>query len=279
MALSLRAGAAVVWSDPQPFEPDEQLRTYHREMLTPFGIEVDEQLLRRSSNVGFPELAEAALREMAHPVVSPDMLILAYGLPDIYPLKSTTSYLNHLLGGGSRSFAVSEQGLRAPFTALRIADAYVRAGQYANLALFVCDQTTLPYHDPLVHDTPLVDSAAVLYFDTTAGPAYRFAGTTRSAAGPEAAIKPYLSTVDSERALLVAGPWIPEQPVDSMAPHVHRVQPGTYCTSVWLALARNHEAWARDFDALVLCDTDPRTGISQAALLHRAPSAVEEPRP
>ncbi|HEX6686250.1 MAG TPA: hypothetical protein VF062_25990 [Candidatus Limnocylindrales bacterium] len=278
MALSLRAGSALVWSDPQPFEPDDQLRIYHREMLTPFGIEVDEELLRRSSNVGFPELAEAALRGMTHPIVNPDLLILAYGLPDIYPLKSTTSYLNHLLGGGSRSFAVSEQGLRAPFTALHIADAFVRAGRYASLALFVCDQTTLPYHDPVVHDTPLVDSAAVLYFDNTADAAFRFAGTTRAAAGPEAAIKPYLSCVDPERMLLVVGPWVPEQPVESLVPHIHRVEPGTYCTSVWLALARHHERWAQDFDALVLCDTDPRTGISQAALLHHVPSAVEEPR-
>jgi hypothetical protein len=277
MALSLRAGSALVWSDPQPFEPDEQLRIYHHEMLTPFGVEVDEELLRRSTNVGFPELAEAALRGMTEPVVNPDLLILAYGLPDIYPLKSTTSYLNHLLGGRSRSFAVSEQGLRAPFTALRIADAYVRAGRYASLALFVCDQTTLPYHDPLVHDTPLVDAAAVLFFDTASDAAFRFVGTTRSAAGPEAVIKPYLSLVDPERTLLVVGPWVPEQPVDSLAPNIHRVQPGTYCTSVWLALARHHELWARDFDAIVLCDTDPRTGISQAALLHHVPTAVEEP--
>ena len=278
MALSLRAGSGLVWSDPQPFEPDEQLRIYHREMLTPFGIEVDEALLRRSTNVGFPELTAAALRGMTHPIVHPDLLILAYGLPDMYPLKSTTSYLNHLLGGRSRSFAISEQGLRAPFTALHVADAYVRAGQYASLALFVCDQTTLPYHDPVVHDTPLVDSAVVLYFDDTADAAFRYAGTTRATAGPEAAIKPYLSFVDPERMLLVVGPWVPEQPVDSLAPHIHRVPPGTYCTSVWLALARHHERWARDFDALVLCDTDPRSGISQAALLHQVLSAGEEPR-
>ncbi len=277
MALSLRAGSALVWSDPQPFEPDDQLMIYHREMLTPFGVEVDEDLLRRSTSVGFPELAEAALRAMTHPIASPDLLILAYGLPDIYPLKSTTSYLNNLLGGGSRSFAVSEQGLRAPFTALHIADAYVRAGQYANLALFVCDQTTLPYHDPLVHDTPLVDSAAVLYFDNAEGAAFQFAGTTRTTAGPEAAIKPYLSLADPERLLLVIGPWVSEHSVDSLTPHIHRVQAGTYCTSVWLALASHHERWAQDFDALVLCDTDPRTGVSQAALLHHAPSAVEEP--
>jgi hypothetical protein len=114
------------------------------------------------ANVGFIQLAEAVLREMAPPIASPDLLILAYALPDLHPLKSTTTYLNYLLGGESRSFAVAEQGLRAPFTALRIADAYVRAVRYANLALFICDQTTLPYYDPVVHDTPLADGALAL---------------------------------------------------------------------------------------------------------------------
>ncbi len=49
-------------------------------------------------------------------------------------------------------------------------------------------------------------------------------------------------------------------------PH-HRVAPGSYCTSLWLDLARHHERWAAEHDAIVLCDTDPRTGRSHAALL------------
>jgi hypothetical protein len=267
--LSLRAAAGTVWSQPQPYQPDPRLSTYHREMLAPFGVEVDEERLRNSPNVSFSLLAEAVLAPLSATVTQPDLLILAYGLPDLYPLKSTTAYLNNLLGDRSRSFAVAEQGLRAPFTALRIADAYVRAGRYSDLALFVCEQTSLPYHDPLVHETPLRDSAVLLYFDNSAEGAFRFLGTTRGAAGtgPETVVKPYLSYADSERTLLVTGPWVAQEPTASLVPHVHRVSPGTYCTSTWLDLARHHENWAREFDAVVLCDTDPRTGLSQAALL------------
>lgn len=269
--LSLRAAAGTVWSRSQPYQPDPRLSTYHREMLAPFGVEVDEERLRRSPNVCFSQLAEAVLAPLSTVVTQPDLLILAYGLPDLYPLKSTTSYLNHLLGDRSRSFAVAEQGLRAPFTALRIADAYARAGRYADVALFVCEQTTLPYHDPLVHDTPLRDSAVLLYFDDSAEGAFRFAGTTRGAvgAGAETVVKPYLSSVDVDRTLLVTGPWVPPEAAAALVPHVHRSAPGTYCTSTWLDLARHHEDWAREFDAVVLCDTDPRTGLSQAALLSR----------
>jgi hypothetical protein len=273
MALSLLAASGLVWSEPRPYQPDRRVIAHHREMLAPFAVEVDEDRLQRSANVGFPHLAKAALERLSPPVTEPDLLILAHGLPDIYPLKSTTAYLNHLLGGHSRTFAVTEQGLRAPFTALRIADAYNRAERYADVALFVCDQTTLPYHDSLVHDTPLADSAVLLYFGTSADGWFQYGGTASGSAGadPEAVIKPYLSHADPERTLLVAGSWLSD-PITSIAPHVHRVPPGTYCTGPWLDLARHHEIWARQFDAIVLCDTDPRTGRSQAALLHRTPS-------
>jgi hypothetical protein len=275
MTLSLRAAAGLVWSQPVPYEPDPRMSTYHEEMLTPFGVAVDEDRLRTGTNVGFTQLAEAVLREMAPPIANPDLLILAYALPDLHPLKSTSSALNHLLGGGSRSFAVAEQGLRAPFTALRIADAYVRAGRYANLALFICDQTTLPYYDPVVHDTPLADSAVLLYFDDTGTGDLWFGGTIRGAvgAGPDTVVKPYLSDVDMNRTLVVLGPWAPAEPLESMVPNLHRVPAGTYCTSVWLDLARHRETWAGQYDALVLCDTDPRSGLCQAALLHRRPAA------
>lgn len=271
MTLSLRAAAGLVWSQPVPYQPDPRMITYHEEMLTPFGVAVDEDRLRKGTNVGFTQLAEAVLREIAPPIANPDLLILAYGLPDLHPLKSTTSYLNYLLGGGSRSFAVAEQGLRAPFTALRIADAYVRAGRYADLALFICDQTTLPYYDPVVHDTALADSAVLLYFDDTETGDLWFGGTTRGAAGagPDSVVKPYLSDVDINRTLVVLGPWAAAEPLESMVPNVRRVPAGTYCTSVWLDLARHQETWVDQYEALVLCDTDPRTGLCQAALLRR----------
>ncbi|GAB3845564.1 hypothetical protein GCM10029963_24040 [Micromonospora andamanensis] len=160
MSLTLRGAAALVRPDDLPYEPDEALLAYHRDLLAPYGIEVDEDLMKQSRNIGFRELAEELMDRCPSPFGPPDLLILAYGLPDRYPLKTVTTRLNALFGGRSHSFAVSEQGLQAPFTALRVADAYTRSGKKASLALFVCEQTTLPYRDPLVHDTPCWTAAS-----------------------------------------------------------------------------------------------------------------------
>jgi hypothetical protein len=269
MALSLRAAAGIVHRNGNPYQPDERVTAYHREMLAQFGAEVDEELLKRSPNIGYPQLCEEVLAALPVRCRDPDLLLLAYGLPDMFPLKSTTAHLNFLLGGGSRSFAVSEQGLRAPFTALRIADAYARSGRCASLALFICDQTTLPCHDPIVHDTPLVDSAVLLYFDDRGGglayqPGSRPDGTRRLGELLAAA----MTGLDAARTLVVAGSWVDDAELAPAGPNVHRAAPGTYCTGVWLDLARHHEAWSRTYQHLVLCDTDPRSGRSQTAILY-----------
>lgn len=271
MPLSLHAAAAVVRRDTKPYEPDAVLDAYHRELLAPFGIKVDDELLKRSPHIGFSELAADALAALPQRITDPDLLILSYGLPDSYPLKSTTSNLNHVLGGGSRSFAVCEQGLHAPFTALRIGDAFARSGRCSSLALFVCEQTTLPYHDPLVHDTPLTNSAALLYFGSSDGWQFR----QSRVAGPGESLGRLVATLLGDpadgHALVVAGPWASRQDLDVVAAPIHYVAPGSYCTSVWLDLARQYRSWAETYDVLVLCDTDPRTGRSQAALMRKAP--------
>lgn len=53
---------------------------------------------------------------------------------------------------------------------------------------------------------------------------------------------------------------------------MHRVAPGSYCTSLWLELADHWQEWQRDFRRIVLCDTDPRSGRSHVALF-AAPAA------
>ena len=273
MPLSLRFAAPVVRRDANPYEPDDDLTTYWRELLAPFGIEADEALLAASPNIGFAELAEETLRRV--PAIDPDLLLLAYALPDLHPLKSVTAHLNHLLGGRSRCFAISEQGLRAPYTALRVADAFARSGRCQSLALFVCEQTTLAYRDDLVHGTPLVDSAALLYFDRTGGFAFRY---TAAGSGAEvgALAAAALERSGSGPALVVAGPWVDPRQLDVLDAKVQPCPPGTYCTSVWLEMAGNHDVWADSYRSVVLCDTDPRSGQAQVALFDLDPGGCDD---
>jgi hypothetical protein len=283
--LVLRTASAVIRRDGNPYQHDDELNIYHRDLLALFGLDVDEDLLRRSRNIGFSELAEQALRGVPQPIADPDLLVLAYGLPDLEPLRTASAYLNHLMGGHSRSFAVSDQGMRSPFTALRIADGYARSGRCASLALFVCEQTTLPYHDPLVHDRPMVDSAALLYFDQggdgDAGFALRAVRTGRPGEELGELLASLLAEygAGSDPPLVVCGPWSDPSRLAPLGLPVHRAGPGTYCTGVWLELARHHRAWTGRYPAVVLCDTDPRTGHCHAGLLRLSPTAGSAPIP
>jgi hypothetical protein len=250
MTLSLQAASAFVADYRNPYQRDDWLVSYQQDLLAPFGVPFDEKFLKQGANIGFQELSERALDGLGERP-KPDLVIVAHGLPDHYPFRSIGGHVDKLVGGGSENFAISDQGLRAPFTALRVGAAYARSGRCRLLALVVVEQSTFGHDEPLARDGKLADSAAVLLFGQ--GP-----GTWEIAAGDPA---------EGERVLVVAGPWT--DPARFAGTPVHRVAPGSYCTSVWLDLARHHEEWARDHDAIVLCDTDPRTGRSHAALLRR----------
>jgi hypothetical protein len=273
MSLSLRAAAGYVADYRNPYEPDEDLNIWQRDLAELFGVPFEEARLASGRNIGFTELAEHALRAMPVTVLRPDMIVVAHGLPDWRPFNTMSVYLDYLLGTGARNFAVSEQGLRAPFTALRIGDAYARSGRCRSLALLVVEQTTLAYHLPLVHDTPLTDSAALFLFGAAGEGTWDLAGG-RPGTDAGTLIRDAAAGLPADDVLVVGGPWVDQEALAANDFAVHRVESGSYCTSVWLALAREHERWAQRYRALVLCDTDPRTGQSQAVLL-RTPDLRE----
>ncbi|QKW13537.1 hypothetical protein [Verrucosispora sp. NA02020] len=274
MPLSLTSATALVRRDRLPPATDDDRDAIQRDILRPFGVRPDPGRLAQAANVGFTELAEDLLREL--PIDSPDLLIFAYGIPDPSSLKHVTPYVNHLLGDRSHSFAISEQGLRAPYTALKVADAYARSGRCASLALFVCEQNSLPYHDPFVTDHELTNSGALLVFGGGGG--WEFVGTApvSSTSGLGRLIGAMTTGSGVDSTLVVAGPWVDAGTLAALGLPVHRVDAGSYCTGVWRELARSHRAWADEYRTLVLCDTDPRTGRSQAGLLRRRASTAPE---
>jgi hypothetical protein len=266
MTLSLSTASVSVRTDTLPFQMDSERDALQRYVLDPFGVDLDVERLRRSPNIGYAELTDDVINAFPRPIDSPDLLIFSYAIPDAFSVSAITPRLNQLLGGRSHSFSVCEQGLRAPFTALRIADAYARSGRCATLALFVCEQGTVHHADPFIDDNPLVNSAALLYFGDNGG--YEFIGTRASRPGADLA--ELVSSVTAGRSarstLLVVGPWTAPDRLAATGLPVHGCEPGFYCTSVWLAFARHHEEWSRTYHHIALCDTDPRTGRGQVAL-------------
>ena len=267
MALRLRTAGAVIRPPSQQYQLDEEIVRYYRDLLGQYGSELDEDLARRGTNNAFADLAERALRASPGPVQdstaqgSPDLLVLAYALHDLHPLTTVSARLNHQLGGRSRNFAVSEQGLGAPFTALRIAQSYARSGRCGSAALFVLEQATYLYPVPFASEHGLTDSGVYLLFAQD-GDGWEASGmyTERDPGG----LRRLLRTMPAG-SLIVAGPWTDPAVLDGTGLSCHRVPPGSYGTSVWAALASHYQQWAGQYRHLVLCDTDVRRGVSRVA--------------
>lgn len=260
-ALALRAATAVrAPAGPGPGEDDPALLAYFTDLLGPFGQKPDQDLYRGGAHLHHRDLVDLLLADPAVAAARPELAIVTHALPDLAPFTATAPYLTARLGGRATNFALTEQGLAAPFTALRVAAAYQRAGQATEVVIAVLEQTTLPTPYPLAG---LTDSAALLVLRADAGPGPRFAGA-QSTDDAGRALAARLDGPDADHTLVVLGPHVTDGIPDH--PAVHRAAPGSYCTGVWLELARHWQEWQHTHRRIVLCDTDPRTGRTHLAV-------------
>ncbi|MEU4180557.1 hypothetical protein [Streptomyces sp. NPDC026589] len=261
---TVAASSAVRAPDGRPFHEDSAVLGFYRDLVEPFGSTVDERLLRDGRNVFHKDLVDRLVGSEDIDGAA-DLVVVTHALPDVHPFTAVASHLNMLLGGGAQSFSISEQGLAAPFTALRIIAAFQRGGRSERAVLAVLEQTTLPTPHPLVDAGGLVDSGALLVLERGEGPGV---GGVESFDDEEATAARLgeLASDGGADTLIVLGPWVPEQApgVEALS---HRVAPGSYCTSVWLDLAQHWQEWQRDHRRVVLCDIDPLSGSGHLALL------------
>ncbi|MFJ6011992.1 hypothetical protein [Streptomyces sp. NPDC092952] len=260
--LTMKAAAAVrAPAGTPPADPTTSL-AYFQDLLDPFGVKPDEELLRAGSQVTHRRLADLLADADGVRESRPQLLVVTHALPDVVPFTAVAPHLTERLGGEAVNFAIGQQGLAAPFTALRIAAAYHRAGRAAEVVVAVLEQTTLPTRFPLVHDTPLTDTAAALVLGP--GGDGRGPGLTRVTTVPTPAAA-CAREGDAHGTLFVLGPWAADVEVPPGA-DLHRAPSGTYCTGVWLELAEHWRQWWGTYREVVLCETDPRDGRTHVAV-------------
>lgn len=270
MTASVRAACSVVAPPGRPYRHHPPTSAFYRDLLAPFNATFDEGLLRAGRNVFHQDLVDRLIEDGQMRSCAPELIIVSYALPDVHPFTTVASHLNMLVGGGTAtSFGISEHGLAAPFTALRIATSFAGAGRCQEVLIAVLEQTTLPEWFPLVHDNALVDSGVLLVLGTSDG--LRVTGVETSA-DPERTTSRLaeLAGKDPERTLLVLGPWVAESGLGERF-NCQQADPGCYGTSVWLVLAAQWQAWQGSYDTVVLCDTEPRTGEGHLAILRSEP--------
>ncbi|MER6030919.1 hypothetical protein [Streptomyces sp. NPDC001851] len=267
---TLTASSVVVSPDGGPFHDDPAILGFYRDLAEPFGATVDEQRLRSGRNVFHKDLVDRLVQSEELSGATADLVVVTHALPDVHPFTAVASHLNMRLGGGAQSFSISEQGLAAPFTALRIISAYQRGGRSRSAALAVLEQTTLPTPHPLVDSGELTDSGVLLLLKNGEGLQADTVESSDDAGATLARLRELAA--GGPDTLLVTGPWVQERDFGGTA-RVHRVAPGSYCTSVWLDLARHWRQWQRDHRLVVLCDVDPLSGSGHLAVLHSTGTA------
>ncbi|MEV4490107.1 hypothetical protein AB0K04_08320 [Micromonospora coxensis] len=87
----------------------------------------------------FTDLVRPLVAEIADTPV--DLIVLAHVTPDAEP-GWPASFLTGALPGEPLAFAVADQGVAAPFTALRVATAYARADRFDRVLVVLLDQGT-----------------------------------------------------------------------------------------------------------------------------------------
>ncbi|WP_405431607.1 hypothetical protein [Streptomyces anulatus] len=153
---TVAASSAVRAPDGRPFHEDPGVLGFYRDLVEPFGSTVDEQSLRDGRNVFHKYLVDQLVGSEDIDGAA-DLVVVTHALPDVHPFTAVASHLNMLLGGGAQSFSISEQGLAAPFTALRIIAAFQRGGRSERAVLAVLEQTTLPRVEARSHRVVLCD--------------------------------------------------------------------------------------------------------------------------
>lgn len=265
MTLTLRAASTVVSPPARPFWLGTEAIGYFRELHEPFGVEVDESLLRSGTNISHADLFELLVQdeEVLKAAQGSDFVTIAYALPDLHPFKTVSSHAHRMFGGTGQNYAISEQGSAAPFTALRIARSHHRSERCGKVALMVLEQTTLPAHDAFVHGLDLTDSGALLVFEEGDGLALsridevRVQGPGETARELGRKVAEWVDGTDPSRTMVVLGPWDDDVATpDGVA--VHRTARTSYCTALWLALGAHWESWSHEYEQIILCQQDPR---------------------
>ncbi|WP_146002847.1 hypothetical protein [Telmatospirillum siberiense] len=240
---------------------DQATIDFYRDLVQPFGRSVDEDLLSRGGGIQHRDIIDDLIRDDF--AYRPDLIVIAHALPDLLPFTVVGPYLDHRLNGGATCFGISQQGLGAPFTALRTALGYHRVSRSRLAVIAILEQTTLPSRHPVAEERELLDSGVILVLSEDAG----FPISQVLLLDPETPVRSSITRhIDKEAGatLVILGASVDAGDLDCT---VQRADARHYCTGVWVALSQASSRLRDTFSTIILCDTDPVSGASYIAVL------------
>ena len=271
---SLRGGLRIgraerrIFGGSSELATDPSMRPYLSAMIGPYGLALREDVFEAAAGHSYGEMAEPLIEALVgadHPV---DVLAVAHAIHDVRLGQSTATYLSGRCPGDPLAFAVCDQGVAAPFSALRTLHAYAVTGACRRALLLVVEQSALHYE--------LAEPARVP--DRHAAVAFLLDGPTEAGQEPVTVRQHTVDTPDRVGDVLaaeltelrpgdgpgttlilgsdLAGDWTGHPGVDEVV-----VAPeGQPCTGVWWELSTRLPAWLAQGRRVVLAEHDPLLG-------------------
>ncbi|WP_143229260.1 2-hydroxy-acid oxidase [Actinophytocola xanthii] len=267
--LALRRVARRSEDTDSPLAAHPALRPYLADLAAARGLALREEVL--GTGQAYAELAATLVEAVTSPEEPVDLLVLAYGVPDVQPGRNTALRLAEHCPGRPLAFAVCDQGPAAAFTALRVAAEFAATGACARAVLVVAEQAALPY--PLATPAPMPDRHAAVALLLETGPA-PVDVRSHPALPPEAVgavLAAEVAELVGERdgVRLVLGPGVDVGPETGVGPDVLRAAAGQPYTGTWARLAEGEPG-----AFLVVADYDPVLGYLCVAGFEKSPRPV-----
>ncbi|MBB5874096.1 4-hydroxymandelate oxidase [Allocatelliglobosispora scoriae] len=241
---SLRIAAVRRRSFTGEGEGSPRLQQYTEDLARPYGVGVREDVLARS-HTSYAAMSDAMVADLVPEASPPDLIVIAYTVPEIDPRRCVTTRLNQHSAGDPFGFAVSDQGTAAPFTALALIGEHLAAGLAHRAVLIVVEQGDVPYETPPGTVVPGQDTAVALLLE--AAGSHRVTALRRRTG---VALSDVDAMVAAELAALPDGPSL----VTVIGPD--RVVADMVCTAPWWTLTEELGAAGRT----VVVDHDPDLG-------------------
>jgi hypothetical protein len=259
LRLALTRAEQLEFGDGTPYP--RAYRERYVDVLGLYGMRPETAGGPQQGRNSFTDMALAALGRLGPAERQADLVIIAHATPDAEPGWAACT-LSERLAQAPLAFAVSDQGSAAPFTALRVADAYVRTGAHRRCLLLLLDQKTVAR--PAPGAVPLEDSAVALIIDAAgdgrAGGAlslWQCTGLGPADVGQAVrdVLPRLLPAAGPGQTIVVHGPGL-DGWAALLPPGSRRARAGLPCTGLWAefaALARAGGPRSR----VLLADYDP----------------------
>lgn len=205
----------------------------------------------------YGEMAARVLEGCREPLESIELIVLAYANPEILVGEEAGPFLAAAFPATRMVYAVSDQGMLAPFTALKLATSHFRGDNFERAAIIVLEQRFLPLLSDDRAKTPACDVAVAVIVE-------RRDSDTADACPPVILRNPGGHANVAEALLDIMNVTIPQLAGDpiivlgesvpvihelsAFSPNVHRAIPGRVCTGVWERLdqcVRNTQGYSR----------------------------------